>query len=181
MNLIISSTKNDIIGLNGKMLWNNRSDIERYKKITLGGILIMGNTTYESLINKRLRYHYNIVLTTNKNLKEKIYKEISGETNVIFVNSVEQALEVCEEIQQKIFEAKEIRKEIFVIGGSKIFEQFEPYYTKIYHTIVNKFYCDKQNYTKYTINLEGFKLIKNERLEESNTTCKTEFRIYEKN
>lgn len=177
MNLIISTTKNNIIGLNNQMLWNNRSDIERYKKITKGGILIMGNTTYQSLRNKRLRYHYNIVLTTNKQLKDETFNEISGKTNVIFVNSLEQALTVCQEIQERL----EIHKEIFVIGGAKVFKQFEPFYTKIYHTVVNKNYFDNQPYTKHNINLDGFNLIEFEKLEESNNKNRTEFRIYEKN
>ena len=64
MNLIVSTSKNDVIGLNGQMLWNISSDIERYRKITKGGILIMGNTTYKSLRKKRLTYHYNIEISS---------------------------------------------------------------------------------------------------------------------
>lgn len=180
MNLIISTTKNDIIGLNGQMLWNNRSDIERYKRITKGGILIMGNTTYESLRNQRLRYHYNIVLTTNLLKKDLLFDEISGKTNVLFVNSVEQAIELCKELQQKEVDEKRTQKEVFVIGGARIFEQFQPYCTKIYHTIVDKLFINNYKYTRYNINLDGFTLIHAEKLEESNTQYRTEFKIYEK-
>lgn len=175
MNLIVSTSKNGVIGLNGQMLWNISTDIERYRKLTLGGILIMGNTTYKSLRNKRLTYHYNIVITSK--VKEKLFfEEPWGSSEVIFVNSIEEA------IKKSIQLSKIYNKEIFVIGGKQIYEQFEKtdHIKKIYHTIVHKMYNDNQKYTFYTPKLEGFQLEKNEDLPESNTQFRTILKIYSK-
>ena len=173
MNLIVSTSKNDVIGLNGQMLWNISSDIERYRKITKGGILIMGNTTYKSLRKKRLTYHYNIVISSGKH-ENLSFQEPFGTSEVIFVNSVYQAIEVATKISE------EYNKEIFIVGGKSIYEQFEKenVITKIYHTIVNKNFNDKKPYTLYTPNTNNFKLIHNENLPENNTQFKTTFKIY---
>ena len=53
-----------IIGLDGNIPWHNKADFKRFKTTTMGGSLIMGRTTWESL-PKPLPGRRMIVLTRN--------------------------------------------------------------------------------------------------------------------
>jgi len=48
-NVIVATDPNDIIGVDGKIPWHYREDFKRFKRITMGGVLIMGRLTFESL------------------------------------------------------------------------------------------------------------------------------------
>ena len=47
--MIVACDLNGLIGYDGKLLWHNKTDLERFKELTMGGTLIMGRKTYESL------------------------------------------------------------------------------------------------------------------------------------
>lgn len=47
--LILAADPNGVIGVNGTMPWHYKSDFKRFKERTMGGTLIMGNSTWESL------------------------------------------------------------------------------------------------------------------------------------
>jgi dihydrofolate reductase len=47
--MIVACDLNGLIGYDGKLLWHNKTDLERFKELTMGGTLIMGHKTYESL------------------------------------------------------------------------------------------------------------------------------------
>ncbi|MDP2807557.1 MAG: dihydrofolate reductase, partial [bacterium] len=42
-------TKERVIGLNGKMPWHISDDLKLFKKLTLGGTVVMGRTTFQSI------------------------------------------------------------------------------------------------------------------------------------
>jgi dihydrofolate reductase len=60
--LIAAIADNGIIGAAGKIPWHIRDDLQRFKRLTTGHVVIMGRKTYESL-GKPLPNRRNIILT----------------------------------------------------------------------------------------------------------------------
>ncbi len=99
------------IGNKNKLLFSLKRDIQRFKKITTGGIVIMGSKTYNSIPQKfrPLKNRINIVLSR----KEDDHKY----DNLIVVHSLEEAMKI----------AQSFHKKIWVIGGASIYTQFLPF------------------------------------------------------
>lgn len=76
ISIIVALSKNDCIGINGKLPWDIPEDLRHFKKITKGHAVIMGRKTWESLPQKfrPLPNRTNIVITRQKNyqLPEKV-------------------------------------------------------------------------------------------------------------
>jgi dihydrofolate reductase len=47
--VIAATDPNGVIGVDGDMPWHYKADFKRFKKITMGGVLVMGRLTWESL------------------------------------------------------------------------------------------------------------------------------------
>ena len=102
--LICASAKNNVIGNENKLPWNISEDLKRFKELTSENIIVMGRKTYES-IGRPLPKRKNIVLSRNKNL------EIQG---VEVMNSIESVIDSYN-LQEK---------DLYVIGGTFIYELF---------------------------------------------------------
>lgn len=61
--LIAAMADNRIIGKDGKLPWNNPEDLANFKRLTMGGTIVMGRKTYES-IGRPLPNRRNIVLSS---------------------------------------------------------------------------------------------------------------------
>ncbi|OQA52124.1 MAG: Dihydrofolate reductase [candidate division WS2 bacterium ADurb.Bin280] len=119
ISMIACIGKNGELGLNNKLLWKIRDDLQRFKQLTSGHAIIMGQNTLES-IGKALPDRVNIVLTKDINFKPLNCK-------------------VCYNIEQSLREASKIeKKEIFIIGGGQMYKQFIPLCDKLYLTIVDQ-------------------------------------------
>ena len=110
------------IGKDNGLPWRLKSDLKRFKSITMGHHLIMGRKTYET-IGKPLPGRTMIIVTHNPNYHPN---------GCIIVKSIEEALSVVE---------KNNESEVFIIGGGDIFRQSIDMADKIYltniHTVVN--------------------------------------------
>ena len=102
--IIAAISENNIIGKEGRLPWNIKSEMDFFRKTTYGYPIIMGFNTYLSL-KEPLVGRTNIVVTQ---------KNIKNFENVYFVNSLQKALMLAETINNK---------KLFIIGGGKIFEQ----------------------------------------------------------
>lgn len=120
ISLIAAASKNRVIGNNGEIPWYLPDDFKHFAKITKGHTVIMGQKTYESII-KSLGHP----LPDRKNIILSFQADFIAPGCTVF-NSIEKALD----------EVKE-EKEVFIIGGGKIYESFLPYANKIYLTEVN--------------------------------------------
>jgi len=49
MKIIVAMTPSGVIGVDGGMPWHYPSDLRRFKRLTMGGTLIMGRRTWDSL------------------------------------------------------------------------------------------------------------------------------------
>ena len=87
ISIITAYSNKKVIGKNNKMPWNIRGDLEFFKKLTTGNIVIMGRKTFES-IGKVLPNRINIVITRNIENKSKI-------NNLHFVSSLKDAINLA--------------------------------------------------------------------------------------
>ena len=125
MNLIAAVDLNWGIGYNCELLEKIPEDMKKFKEKTLGKVIVMGRTTFESLPNKKpLEQRVNIVLTKNKNYNCE-------------------GLVLCHSIEELFKELKKYNEEdIFIIGGEMIYSQLishcnKAYITKIYKECVH--------------------------------------------
>lgn len=100
-----------LIGNKGKLPWSNKSDLNYFKNQTTGGIIVMGYSTWKSIGSKPLRNRINIVLTHRD--------EIEGydDADVYIAHSVKEVIDFYNDSD----------KDMWIIGGASVFEQFEPY------------------------------------------------------
>jgi dihydrofolate reductase len=125
MEMIVALNQDGIIGINNKVPWYIPEDLQRFKKITEGHIVIMGRKTYESLPpnHRPLKNRLNIVLSRQTNIYD------FENDNLIFTTMDN----IYDIIKENIFieegEGEEddkikIKKKVFIIGGSEIYNLF---------------------------------------------------------
>lgn len=122
--LIAAIAKNNVIGAKNKLPWYFPEDLKRFKELTMNSPVIMGKTTYLSILNylgKPLPGRTNIVLTKNQ-------QEIKEGFNA--VTSIDEALA----------EAKKHAEKVYVIGGASIYAQMLPLANKLEITEIHKEY-----------------------------------------
>lgn len=100
---VVAVANNRVIGKDNKLPWHFSSDMKYFKELTMGGTVIMGRKTFES-IGKPLPGRENFVLTRTAPLP-------SNQPHLRFFNTVEEAL-------------KSIHTEnAFIIGGADLYRQ----------------------------------------------------------
>lgn len=62
--LIVAMDPHGVIGLDGQIPWRYPSDVRRFKALTMGGTLIMGRKTFESMGRRHLPGRTSLVLSS---------------------------------------------------------------------------------------------------------------------
>ena len=60
--MIVAAARNGVIGVDNGLPWRIPGDLRRFKELTLGGVVIMGRATHES-IGRPLPNRVNVVMT----------------------------------------------------------------------------------------------------------------------
>ena len=120
INIIVSVSENLIIGKNNTLLWNLKSDLKRFKELTSGHPIIMGQKTFESLPKGALPNRTNIVLTDDPDFTAQ---------NIIPVYNIKESLQIAKQHGND--------SDVFIIGGGMIYKQFLEYSDSIYLTEVH--------------------------------------------
>ncbi len=107
LGMIVACDRNGAIGKDGDLPWKQSTDLQHFKKITMGTNLIMGRKTWDSLPGK-LPGREHFVLSR-------------GDVEGVDVISFEQALQM----------------EGWIIGGGQIYELFLPHVNNLYRTIID--------------------------------------------
>lgn len=119
MKTIVNVDKNWGIGIGDKLLNHIPADMKFFKEKTTGNVVVMGKTTFLTFPGqKALPNRVNIVLTTDP--------EWTAE-NVIVCHSLNELFEQLERYDTNT---------VYVIGGSKVYEQLLPYCNTAYVTKV---------------------------------------------
>ncbi|WP_170329344.1 dihydrofolate reductase [Ruegeria arenilitoris] len=103
--LIVARTKNSAIGRNGDIPWHLPEDLKSFQRETLGGALIMGRNTWESLPVKPLPKRLNIVVSSQSDAAD------------IVTPSVSAAIQTASDAGYD---------RIYGIGGARIYEEMIP-------------------------------------------------------
>jgi len=135
INLIAAIAKNGVIGNNHKMPWNLPEEFNLFQKITQDAVIIMGRKTYAA-IGRGMFNRKNIVLRKTKTTLPGV--------------------EVCKSIAESIAKAESYGQNIFVIGGSEIYQQFFPFADKLYLSHLKKEYAGDTYFPKF--NKEQWKI-----------------------
>lgn len=118
ISIIVAVSDDYGIGKNNDLLWNIPEDLRRFKRLTMGKMVIMGKKTWESLPKKPLPGRTNVVIT-----------DIPGEQieNAVMAYSILEAASKCPG-----------NDEAFIIGGGSIYRQFLPLADRLYITHVHR-------------------------------------------
>ncbi|WP_370231782.1 dihydrofolate reductase [Cognatishimia sp.] len=76
ISLIVARARNGAIGKDNDIPWHVPQDLAMFKKETLGGAIIMGRNTWDSLPFKPLKNRLNIVVSSQENLTEHVVASI---------------------------------------------------------------------------------------------------------
>lgn len=116
ISLIAAMGENRVIGKNNTLPWDMPSDMQRFRTLTRDKPVIMGRATHIS-IGRPLPHRTNIVLTRQPDFLTK---------GCVVVHSVHDALAAARDA-----------KEVMIIGGGSIYEQFLPLAHRMYLTIIH--------------------------------------------
>ena len=172
---IVCMDKFGIIGINNKMPWHIPTELKYFKSVTQDSIVIMGSNTFYS-IGHPLSNRINIVISKKLNLED---------TPELYVrDSIENAIDLAWYLGLKE------KKNIFIIGGSSIYEQTTSYINKAYITVLDVSYYNKIQQTENNkfvyypyeqVIDSGFKLIESKPLETKDFFYRISTNILEKN
>lgn len=121
ISLIAALSKNRVIGKNNDLPWHLPDDMKYFMQTTKSHHVIMGRKNYESIPEKfrPLPNRTNIVVTRQQNFSAP---------NCVVVNSIEAALDIA---------FKNNEHEVFIIGGSEIYNQGLSSANKLYLTEID--------------------------------------------
>lgn len=105
--LVAAVAENGVIGSEGGMPWYYPEDLKHFKRTTVGHPVVMGRTTYESIVARidgPLPDRLNVVLSS---------RDLDLPEGAVHAGSVDEALSV----------AADHDDEVFVVGGATVYEQ----------------------------------------------------------
>ena len=109
ISLIVAYAQNFVIGNDGRIPWDLEDDRQRFKKLTLGSVVIMGRRTFEEIFQK---FHQG--LPGRQTIIISNTKVFAGE-NYQTVVSLQEALKTA----ARLFP----QKDIFICGGETLYRE----------------------------------------------------------
>ena len=122
ISMIVAVGYNNEIGKDNKLLWDIPEDLKHFRETTTGKTVVMGRKTFES-IGKPLPNRKNIVLTRNINPNIKGCYQTSNINDIL-----------------------KLEEDVFIIGGSQIYELFMPYADELIVTHVAEVFDDADSF-----------------------------------
>lgn len=118
ISLIVAMASNQVIGDNGQMPWHLSADLKKFRKITTGFPIIMGRKTFQS-----------------------IGKALPNRTNIIISNNADYSSDGClvfNDLNSAVTHACQLAEQVFVIGGSTLYETLLPVANTLYITQIHQ-------------------------------------------
>jgi len=104
---IVAVDRNLAIGKGGKLPWHYSADMKFFKETTIGNAVVMGRRTW---------------LTLKKPLKNRMNIVLSSQPNTPSIDSVV----VLPDVRSVLTVARSLTRDLYVIGGAKVYEAFLP-------------------------------------------------------
>lgn len=152
LSIIVAVDQQGGFGKNGKIPWDIPSDMKHFHQTTKDSICLMGWNTYQDMYNMRLSkskkkkqknsdlVYFDKILPNRESyvITSKYQDQISGATAV-------------SSIRKSIYNIdKDDKREVFVLGGYRMFLQAFPWTHKVYMSIIKDTYdCDRFFPLKY--------------------------------
>ncbi len=139
LSIIVAVDQDGGFGKDGKIPWHFKEDFDHFKEVTKDSVCIMGRKTYEDML---------AMVKKRKKNKKAVIKEIlpGRECYVVtsndkykaegaaVVNSITQAVQSLEEGDTR---------EVFILGGYRMYVEGLAWTNKIYMTVVkDRYFCD---------------------------------------
>ncbi|HEX3102022.1 MAG TPA: dihydrofolate reductase [Pyrinomonadaceae bacterium] len=102
---IVAISKNYAIGKDGKLPWHYSADLKLFKETTTGNAVVMGANTWRS-IGKPLPNRLNVVLSRTGN--------VDTPASVMKLSDTGEVVDL----------AQYLNRDVFIIGGAKVFADF---------------------------------------------------------
>jgi dihydrofolate reductase len=148
--LIVAASSNEVIGAAGGLPWHLTDDLRRFKRLTNGHPVVVGRVTHESIVRRLGRP---LPGRTSVVLSSHAPAEIADGT--IWVTSLESAMSTARALEADVAEG-----EIFVIGGTSVYEQALPQVDRVYLTRVHREVAGDTSMPPDW--LKGFRLVREE-------------------
>lgn len=152
--IIAALTENNVIGKDNDMPWDIPADLKRFSELTSYKPVIMGKNTYLSLPVVNLPKRKNIIISNtleseldpyNKNLDKKPIPggkfiplkqniETRKRAGIYLTDSLENSLEIANTTKPN---SKIDNSEVYIMGGSKIYESFLPKADRLELTLIH--------------------------------------------
>ena len=120
--LVVARARNGVIGRDGGLPWRLRSDLQRFKAVTMGKPCIMGRKTWESLPLKPLPGRLNLVLSKDESFEAR---------GALVCTTLDEAVEIARETAEE-----DGVDEVCIIGGTALFGMALPRAKRLYLTEV---------------------------------------------
>ncbi len=138
ISMIVAHGANREIGFNNQLLWKVKEDMQFFKRVTTGKMVVMGRKTFES-IGRPLPNRTNIVLTRDHTYKPKGVNVVT-DINTIFGLAT--------------------TYDVFIIGGGEIYKTFLPFTDNLYVTEVVRNDGSEVEYdTTFPFYIDDFNLV----------------------
>lgn len=116
------------IGYNNNLLFHIPEDMKFFRQTTMGNVVVMGRKTFESMGSKPLKGRNNIVITSKDSLKN-IPDIVCGS-----IEEVDKIIKIIDD------------RDIFIIGGSSVYEHYIDQCSVLYITVYYKKYDKVDSY-----------------------------------
>lgn len=116
ISLIVATSTNNVIGVNGELPWRLSDDLRRFRDITMGKPIVMGRKTWDS-----------------------IGRPLPGRQNIVITRQPEFVAEGCDVVASvaEALSAAGDAAEVMIIGGSQVYSLFLPDADRLYVTRVH--------------------------------------------
>jgi len=120
ISILVAMTKDRVIGKDNDFPWYISADLVRFKKLTVGNVVIMGRKTFDphllNRLGKPLPDRTSIIITRDQSYRYP---------GVLVAHSIKEALQ------------KAGKNETFIIGGEQIFDLALPFANRLYITEID--------------------------------------------
>ena len=139
---IWAQDQNGLIGKEDKLPWYLPAELQHFKEVTMGQIILMGRVTFDGMGRRVLPGRQTVILSRDASY------QIDHENVLVFHN-----------LDELFNWYQEQDKNLFIIGGAQIFSLFESYLDQLILTRVHA-QVEGDTYFPSDFNLDAFSLEK---------------------
>lgn len=142
---IVAVSPDGVIGYNGSIPWKKSLDLKRFKATTMGGTLVMGRKTWESIGRRKL----------------------PGRETLVLSRTQQADVTTCDSIVGALQYAEALGNPIWIAGGAEIYDLALPHLAEIDLTMVTDYPLPEDTgaitvFQLFLDGLPGFKLASEE-------------------